>query len=119
MSTAPGRIRILLYHVDNPVGEVCVIKKNLATAQALVGGDIEGHYVFPDVLMICNGNGIAEGLPINMNSARLAVPVPGPFFFVRAIAGTEVHLTDEDIARLRETVEGTFTHEGKVATSNT
>ena len=87
---------VLVRPLEKP--KVVEIKHTLGNLQKLVGGIIEAVYPWDDeVALVCNDNGIAEGLPLNRMigwDTEHPYPIFGTFF----ICG----LTEDDFASLSD-----------------
>lgn len=61
------------------------IDGSLKSMQKLVGGFIECAYYFPDVVLVCNEEGMIQGMPFNrviQKDGQALAAICGNFFFV-------------------------------------
>jgi len=95
-------MRVAVYRVNEEM-EVREIPANLETYQQLVGGMITEAPLADDLALICNDDGIGEGLPDNRTfryyNGEMGLAF-GDFFVCRVKDADYIGLTDADIERL-------------------
>lgn len=80
--------------------ERAVIDSSLASMQAIVGGYIDIAYPWQErVALVCNDEGLLEGLPLNRYIPEMGQPIAGAFFVCGFSDGQLTGLTDEQLAR--------------------
>ena len=101
-------IKVAIYRVGMEM-EILDIKKKLKEYQGIVGGLITEATLADNLALICNDNGINEGLMVNRTyrffNGELGVAF-GDFFVCRVEGADYVGLTDEDIQRLPRLIDG-------------
>jgi hypothetical protein len=90
----------ILVKEPNKEFEVRTVRNELAALQAVVGGYIEAvHPTRPDLVMICNEEGLLKHLPVNR---LLGYQFVGTVFFCGSKGDQFISLTPEDITYLKD-----------------
>lgn len=93
------KIQVLLVR-PGEAAERAVIDSSLASMQAIVGGYIDIAYPWQErVALVCNDEGLLEGLPLNRYIPEMGQPIAGTFFVCSFSDGQLTGLTDEQLAR--------------------
>jgi hypothetical protein len=93
----PGKVKIIVYRLgQEPVVEE--IEDNFRAMQGIVGGYLSGHYIAPDLQIMCHDEGKLIRLPPNRWVPRLQDAICGDFFVSRHDgAGETVDVTAADV----------------------
>lgn len=59
------RIKVIVKRHNEPIGHTVMVDNSLEQFQKLVGGHIEVVGLTPDVLLVCNEEGLINNLPYN------------------------------------------------------
>ena len=93
------QIRVLIVR-PGEAAEIAVIDRSLTSMQAIVGGDIDIAYPWQErVALVCNDEGLLEGLPLNRYVPEMGQPIAGTFFVCGFSDDRLTGLTDEQLAR--------------------
>ena len=100
-------MRVAVYRVGEEM-EVREIPATLEAKQAIVGGSITEATLADDLALICNDDGIGEGLPDNRTyryfNGEMGLAF-GDFFVCRVKGEDYIGLTDADIERLPSIID--------------
>lgn len=75
------------------------IDGSLKSMQKLVGGFIECAYYFPDVVLVCNGEGMIQGMPFNrviQKDGQALAAICGNFFLCEADGDNLISISEQN-----------------------